>query len=150
MSERVLFAVIGPDDCVSRAGSVLGFEDAPPGAYQVLSPKPRVIALGAPALFLDRARTVREVGLMMRVGGSLVERPPSPAPLVAAGAVEIPPCPLGTVIEVSDLTGREVMAEIETDADGWSELIELPDPGQYMVSVQAPAPHLETRVKVVV
>lgn len=87
---------------------------------------------------------------MMQNGDALVSRPLSPQPVAVSGGVEIPPCPIGTVVEVVDLSGRVIMAELGADVDGWTEVIEFPDPGEYRVSVAAPAPHLEASVKVVI
>lgn len=151
MSDRDFYVVMGLDGCVFRVGSEPSSDDFPPGAHLVLVQAPGVIGpSGAPVLWIDRVRSIREIASMMRDRDNLVPRPLSPQPVAVAGAVEIPPCPIGTVIEISDLSGVEVMAELVADADGWTETIEFPDPGEYRVSVAAPAPYLEASVRVVI
>ena len=88
-------------------------------------------------------------GLMQDAEGALVARPVSPVPvLTGAGEYAVLDCPAGTVIEVHDCLGRELMAAVTAEADGYSETVTLPDRGTYEIIVSAPPPHVVWRLKV--
>ncbi|GIT85397.1 hypothetical protein [Roseobacter sp. OBYS 0001] len=84
---------------------------------------------------------------MIETDGTLVLRPLSPV-VTSAGTVHtIANCPAGTVIEVADVAGDEIMAEITST--GQTEVISLPDPGEYQIRVAAPLPALPTERRII-
>ncbi len=89
-------------------------------------------------------------GLMQDEFGDLVSRPQSPPVIDTGTGYAILDCPEGTVIEVHDLLGREVMANITAPADSHAVEFTLPDPGEYEVTVQAPSPHIVTTKRIAV
>lgn len=82
----------------------------------------------------------------------LVPRPQSPDPVWDADAqtITIPPVPEGTEITLSDQEGGEIMAEWVADADGWTEIIEITDPGSYACEIAVPLPFLPVEIKITV
>lgn len=73
-------------------------------------------------------------------------RPQSPAPVqVSPGEYVVLDCDEGTVIEVADIVGGELMARVVADADGFSQEFSFPDPGTYSITVTSPTPYLETQ-----
>lgn len=81
---------------------------------------------------------------------NLVERPQSPDLTQTGTDFTVLDCPNGTVIEILDMSGEEVMARITVDQDGFAQQFALPDPGTYEVTIEAPAPHIPTIRKVVI
>jgi|UPI00055A017B hypothetical protein len=92
--------------------------------------------------------SLQELAECMVVEGALIPRPLSPQPYVDGSQIIVPPCPEGTVITVFDINGLEIMGEIITVTDDQDEVIELPDPGKYVIEVQAPVPFLITKLEV--
>lgn len=85
---------------------------------------------------------------MMLVDGILVPRPKSPQPYSSDGKIIVPPCSEGTMINVFDQSGHEVLATIITETDDYEETFEFVDAGTYRVEVEAPFPHLTTFAEV--
>ncbi|GIT85455.1 hypothetical protein [Roseobacter sp. OBYS 0001] len=92
-------------------------------------------------------RPAQLVRLMQDAGGALIERPLSPVVTSAGTFHTIENCPAGTVIEVADISGDEIMAEITST--GQTEVISLPDPGEYQIRVAAPLPALPTQRRII-
>lgn len=86
--------------------------------------------------------------LMVGPQGSLVPRPFSPTITTSGSQHTIADCPVGTTIEVTDVTGGEIMAELTTTTAEQTEIINLPDPGEYTIRVAAPLPALPTERRI--
>lgn len=93
---------------------------------------------------------INDLARMMVLEGVLQPRPLSPA-VVSSGTVHtVSGMPAGTVIEVYDLTGGEIMGTMTAAADDAVQEITLPDAGSYRIEITAPPPHLMTAVEVTV
>ncbi|MDE4059779.1 hypothetical protein [Phaeobacter gallaeciensis] len=80
--------------------------------------------------------------------GYLGLRPVLTGQAVTGATVTLPACPAGTVIEVHDLAGGEVMHSLTANADGFTDTITFEDAGQYAVEIDPPAPWLDMTLKV--
>ncbi len=80
----------------------------------------------------------------------LVPRPQSPAVETTGTTHSIADCPLGTVIEIIDNAGGELMEIYTTATDGETVTRDLPDPGQYEINVKSPDPYLPTIARITV
>ncbi len=117
------YAVVDDQDIVTMVGN-----GSPPGG----------------AILLPKGARV-EAGRMMRdENGDFILRPVSPEPTRDGNDITIPPCPVGTRVEVMDVSGDERMLDFVTDTEGWSETYTLADAGRYQVIVTAPFPALQT------
>lgn len=115
---------------------------APAGFLEVVPGEP-----GAGQVRTGQVPLLSELAEMMLVEGVLLPRPRSPQPYMAGARIIVPPCPEGTVITVCDMVGLEIMGEIITGTDDQDEVIELPDPGKYVVEVQAPPPFVMSKLE---
>lgn len=112
---------------------------APAGALEVVFVgSGAVFAPGPSEVGLRGRHTLRAIGEMMRIGGFLEPRPVTMTPSVAGNVVTINPVPLGTVVEVFDLSGGERMTLLTAPSENWTETITLPDAGIYQIEVAAP------------
>ncbi|MBW4708614.1 hypothetical protein KX928_12550 [Roseobacter sp. YSTF-M11] len=82
-------------------------------------------------------------------GGALTLRPPSPGIVSNGTEHTIADCPPGTVINIEDNISGEQLGSITTDQDPQTEVINLPDPGTYIITVTGPSPMLPTEKQVV-
>lgn len=87
---------------------------------------------------------------MQMVEGAPVPRPAAPAMNSSGNVHTIGPCPVGTVIEVHDLTGGEIAAVHTVAVAGEDVEITLADAGDYRIEVAPPAPVLPASYPVVV
>ena len=83
----------------------------------------------------------------------LVQRPMSPEVQSTGTDHTVADCPLGTLVEVYDVTtpgAGELMTAFEAAADDEIINVSLPDPGVYRIEVKAPLPYLPRYVEVIV
>lgn len=123
---------------VKNAASVQSETQIPAGAL-------KVIASGTPAVdevLVAGRPNIRDLCQMMLSGSSLVERPTLPDPTRIDNVVTLSGLPLGTLIEVIDVSGDEVMLETSADTDNWGDTITLTENGTYEIELLPPAPHL--------
>jgi hypothetical protein len=70
----------------------------------------------------------------------LAERPSLPAPAQDGTVWTVSGCPLDTRVEVIDETGGEIMFQGDAEEDGQEFVFDLPDAGNYEITVLPPAP----------
>lgn len=99
------------------------------------------------ALELPEEMTPREALALYAVGGVLIPRPSSPAPVPSDNGWVVRGCEVGTHIEIFDLSGDEVLFDgIVNEAQDVA--LSFPDPGQYEVHVFAPLPAFPTKTTI--
>lgn len=165
---RQRYVILNPQGAVEIAGSAPAGAVLPQGALNVVLARPVSVEVTPPdggeplatlvpwhpadetQIGISSRLVPSELGKTYRQGNLLVHRPLSPQPIGEPGQIRVPPCPAGTQIEIFDMIGGEVMATVIAEDDGFAEVFEFPDPGQYEVEVQAPFPALMTRAKVIV
>lgn len=126
-------------DVVKGAASVQSAGQIPAGAL-------KVIASGTPEVgevLVPGRPSVRDLCRMMLSGSALVDRPSLPVPVQSSSTVTLSGLPLGTVVEVIDASGDEVMAELVADTEGWGDDIVMASNGAYQIELLPPAPYLE-------
>jgi hypothetical protein len=95
------------------------------------------------------APELRPLKSLMYVEGEWSVRPDL-TEFTAGPVTEIPPLPLGTLVEIEDMIHGETILSLVTDVEGWSEEVELTDSGIYGIEVTPPLPYMPTRKKVII
>ena len=80
----------------------------------------------------------------------LVARPTLDDLVVVGGTITPPPLPVGTRVEVHDISGEERLLNMVVETDGWCEEIVLPDPGTYAIDIVPPLPFMPVSRKITV
>ncbi|MEM7670194.1 MAG: hypothetical protein AAF317_13820 [Pseudomonadota bacterium] len=119
-----------PDGTVSKAGRT---PELPAGATQAPQDIPPAVLVTCHVL----------------PGGDLAPRPPSPEIATSGTEHTIADCLPGTVIDIDDEISGERLGSITTDQDPQTEVINLPDPGTYSITVRGPLPMLPNVARLV-
>ena len=118
MTDHVVWALLKENGCVDAAG----ISRAPPDGYVVL-PVGTTPEIAPFILFAD---------------GDWQFRPSLPDPVMTDTTFSVPGCPDGVLCAVMDAETRAAFGIVESK-DG-TLTVELPDPGQYMLTFTVPDP----------
>lgn len=119
--------------------------------WTILSGEYPVLAGRGPSLPPDAVEVdwpPSEAGRWRLVAGAWTLRPELGTPVIAVGTVSLASCPSGTVAEVTDISGHEIMGTV-AEAGGLIE-ITLPDAGHYAIEYLPPLPHVGRLIRVTV
>lgn len=92
--------------------------------------------------------SLTELSRKVNSAHGLVDRPLSPQVQSSGHEHTISNMPLGTTVSVFDSDGGMDLGLFTADVDDMTEVISLPDPGNYQITITAPSPALQTVVSV--
>jgi hypothetical protein len=123
------FVALTPEGTVSSVLRTTGASDVPDGYVE--------------------APEMRPLESLMYAEGEWSVRP-NLTEFIAGPVTEIPPLPIATTVEIDDMIHGEIVLSLVTDVEGWSETIDLTDPGSYEIELTPPLPYMPMRKKVTV
>jgi len=146
----MIYVVLDAAGIVARSGKTSPGQPGPDGSLEVVrvGNVPWIAEPGqiGTVTALDAA----QLNEVMQAGSFLVPRPAGPQAVVADGVITVSPCPVGTEIEVFDMSGSELMTLIVTDTVDQEESFTFIDIGEYTVEVTPPSPYLMSTARVTV
>lgn len=103
-------------------------------------PKGAVVVDPAPVKDLALSYVDPELGIL--------RKPASLTPTIEGNLFTLAACPLGTVVQVVDAIGDEILFEYTTLLEAETVEFQLSEAGEYQITVTSPAPHYQNIVRV--
>ncbi|MDE4297078.1 hypothetical protein PXK56_17975 [Phaeobacter gallaeciensis] len=146
-----IFVKLGENGVVEQLIRGASLSEDELGALEVIPFNPKINPWAVPAdtIMLGQGVDKENVHLGYRTTtGFLKLRPMLTGQSVTGNTLALPACPAGTVIEVQDLSGGEILHSLTANADGFTDTITFEDTGQYSVEIDPPAPWLDMTLTV--